>query len=64
MNAKWRKVNLYDENNKPKISRIIEIEWELTNAIRNDHKSFMGDEFREKRVELLQLRKELLNGNN
>jgi hypothetical protein len=64
MNAKWRKVNLYDENNKPKISRIIEIEWELTNAIRNGHKSFMGDEFREKRVELLQLRKELLNGNN
>ena len=62
MKGKWLNVNLYDEQNKPKISRIIQIEMELTEAIRNGHKSFWGDQFREKRNEMLQLRKELLEG--
>ena len=62
MKGKWLNVNLYDEQNKPKISRIIQIESELTEAIRNGHKSFWGDQFREKRNEMLQLRKELLEG--
>ena len=60
MKGNWRNVNLYDEQNKPKISRIIQIEMELTEAIRNGHKAFWGDQFREKRNEMLQLRKELL----
>ena len=60
MKGKWLNVNLYDERNKPKISRIIQIEMELTEAIRNGHKAFWGDAFREKRNEMLQLRKELL----
>jgi hypothetical protein len=60
MRDKWLNVNLYDEKNKPKISRIIKIEMELTEAIRNGHKSFWGDDFREKRNEMIQLRKELL----
>lgn len=64
MKEKWIGINLYDERNKPKISRIIKIEWELTEAIRNGHKAFWGDEFREKRNEMLQLRKEILDGNN
>jgi hypothetical protein len=62
MRDKWLNVNLYDERNKPKISRIIQIEMEITEAIRNGHKAFWGDQFREKRNEMLQLRKELLEG--
>ena len=60
MKEKWTKLNHYTETNKEKISKIIKIEWELTEAIRNGHKAFWGDQFREKRNEMLQLRKELL----
>jgi hypothetical protein len=60
MKEKWTSLNYYNERNKEKISKIIKIEWELTEAIRNGHKAFWGDEFREKRNEMLQLRKELL----
>ena len=60
MKEKWTRLNYYNETNKEKISKIIKIEWELTEAIRNGHKAFWGDEFREKRNEMLQLRKELL----
>ena len=60
MKEKWTRLNYYTETNKEKISKIIKIEWELTEAIRSGHKAFWGDEFREKRNEMLQLRKELL----
>jgi len=60
MREKWLKVNLWKDGNKEKVSRIIQIEWELTEAIRKGHKSFWGDEFRERRNEMIQLRKELL----
>jgi hypothetical protein len=60
MKEKWLAVNLYNEKNKPKISRIIQIEWELTEAVRAGHKSYWGDQFKEKRNEMLQLRKELI----
>lgn len=59
MKDKWLKVNLYSEENKPKISRIIKIESELTEAVRNGHKAHLGDEFREKRNEMIKLRKEI-----
>lgn len=62
MKEKWLSVNLYDEEIKPKISKIIQIEWELTEAIRNGHKSYWGDQFRDKRNEMIKLRNEILNG--
>ena len=64
MTDKWLKVDQYKEGNGEKISRIIKIEWELTEAIRAGHKSHWGDQFKEKRNEMLRLRKELLNENN
>ena len=48
MKEEWTKVNYWKEENKEKISKIIKIEMELTEAIRNGHKSFWGDQFREK----------------
>lgn len=62
MKEKWLGVDLYSEKNKPKVSRIIQIEMELTEAIMNGHKAYWGDKFREKRNEMLQLRKEILEG--
>lgn len=64
MKEKWKGVDLYSEENRPKVSRIIQIEWEITEAVRKGHKAYWGDEFREKRNEMLQLRKELLNDND
>lgn len=61
MREKWVGINLYEEEVKPKISKIIQIEWELTEAIRSGHKSYWGDEFREKRNEMIRLRNEILN---
>jgi hypothetical protein len=60
MEYKWKGINLYSEENNKKISRIIQIEWKITEAIRNGHKSYWGDQFREERNEMLQLRKEIL----
>lgn len=59
MKEKWLGVNLYDEEIKPKISRIIQIEMEITNAIQNGHRAHWGDEFRDKRNEMIRLRKEI-----
>lgn len=61
MENKWTGINLYTEENKKKISRIIQIEWKLTEAIRNGHKAYWGDQFREERNEMLRLRKEILS---
>lgn len=61
MKEKWLKIDLYGEDNKAKISRIIQIESKLTEAIRNGHKAHLGDEFREIRNEMLRLRQEILN---
>jgi Mg2+ and Co2+ transporter CorA len=61
MTKKWLKVNQYKEENKEKISRIIQIEWELTEAIRAGHKSHWGDQFRDKRNEMIRLRNEIIN---
>lgn len=61
MVSKWSNVNLYSEENKPKVSRIISLEMEITNAVMNGHKPHMGDEFKEKRNEIIRLRKELLD---
>lgn len=61
MKEEWSKVNLYSDENRPKISRIIEIEYELTEAVMKGHKSYMGDEYREKRMEMYRLRREVLN---
>jgi hypothetical protein len=61
MTDKWLKVNLYSEENNDKVSRIIKIDWEITEAIRNGHRPHMGDEFKEIRNEMLRLRKEILN---
>jgi Mg2+ and Co2+ transporter CorA len=62
MRDKWLSVDVYSEENKKRISRIIEIEWELTEAIRAGHKSHWGDQFKEKRNEMVKLRKELIDG--
>lgn len=61
MKEEWSKVNLYSDENRPKISRIIKIEYELTEAIMKGHKSYMGDEYREKRMEMYRLRREVLD---
>lgn len=61
MKEEWSKVNLYSDENRPKISRIIEIEYELTEAVMKGHKSYMGDEYREKRMEMYRLRREVLD---
>lgn len=61
MKEEWSKVNLYSDENRPKISRIIEIEYELTEAVMKGHKSYMGDEYKEKRMEMYRLRREVLN---
>lgn len=61
MTKKWLMVNQYKEENKEKISRIIQIEWELTEAIRAGHKSHWGDQFRDKRNEMIRLRNEIIN---
>lgn len=60
MEDKWKGINLYSEENKKKISRIIEIELKITEAIRNGHQSHWGDQFRDERNEMLRLRKEIL----
>lgn len=59
MREKWSGIDLYSEVNKPKISKIIQIELELTEAIRNGHKAHMGDEYKEKRNEMIRLRMEI-----
>mgnify|MGYP003330489677 CR=1 FL=1 len=59
MKEQWLKVNYYSEENKIKISRIIEIEWEITNAVQNGHRCHLGDIFKDKRNEMNKLRKEL-----
>jgi len=51
--------NEYTPENKDKISRIVQIEWEITTAIREGHKSFYGDKFKEKREEAIRLRREI-----
>jgi hypothetical protein len=61
MREKWLKVNLYSEVNKPKISRIIQIESEITDAVMNGHKCHLGDIFRDKRNEMLRLRAEIIS---
>lgn len=61
MKEKWLEIDLYSEENKPKISRIIQIESVLTEAIRNGHQAHLGDEYREIRNEMLRLRREVLN---
>lgn len=61
MKEKWLKIDLYSVENRPKISRIIEIESKLTEAIRNGHRAHLGDEYREIRNEMLRLRREVLN---
>jgi Mg2+ and Co2+ transporter CorA len=61
MRDKWLSVDVYSEENKKRISRIIEIEWELTEAIRVGHKSHWGDQFRDKRNEMIRLRNEIIN---
>lgn len=60
MKENWSNVNLYSKENIPKISRIIQIELKLTEAIMKGHKSYWGDEFKEIRLEMLELRKQLL----
>jgi hypothetical protein len=64
MKEKWLGVNLYDEQNKAKISRIIQIELEIIEAIRAGHQAHWGDKFKEKRNEMLRLRKEITDGSN
>lgn len=64
MKEKWVGVNLYDEQIKPKISRIIQIELEITEAIRAGHQAHWGDGFRDKRNEMLRLRKEITDEYN
>ena len=49
----------YEKGVNEKIGRIIKIEWEITEAIRNGHKSHWGDEFKEKRNEAEKYRKEI-----
>ena len=51
--------NEYEPSISQKISRIIKIEWEITEALSNGHKSHLGDEFKEKRIEAERLRKEI-----
>ena len=60
MEYKWKGIDLYSEENKKKISRIIQIELKITEAIRNGHQSYWGDQFRDERNEMLRLRKEIL----
>ena len=60
MKEKWLKVDLYKNDNLPKISRIIQIEMELTEAVMKGHKCHWGDVFKEKRNEMIKLRKELI----
>ena len=48
-----------DKETNEKISKIIKYEWEITNAVRAGHKPFWGDEYRDKRNEIIKLRKEL-----
>lgn len=60
MKNKWSSVNLYSEENKPKISRIIQIELELTEAVMNGHKAHLGDQYKDKRNEMIRLRSEII----
>lgn len=56
--------NYYSPENNPKVSRILKLEYEITKAVMDGHKPHLGDEFKEKRKELKQLRKELFDENN
>lgn len=46
--------------NDPRISRILELELEITTAVINGHQPTADDEFKEKRLELERLRLELI----
>jgi hypothetical protein len=51
--------NSYDPKISAIISSILEIETILTLAVFNGHKASIGDEYRDERIELTALRKEL-----
>jgi len=59
MNIRKYAPNEYSLEVRSKISRIIQIELEITNAVREGHKPFFGDKFKEKREEAIQLRREV-----
>lgn len=51
--------NLYSEENQKILSRIVELEYDITRAIFNGHKCSDSDIFKENREELKKLRKQI-----
>ncbi len=51
--------NLYSEENQKILSRIVELEYQITKALFNGFKSHDNDIFKESREELKKLRKQI-----
>ena len=58
LGKKWVDWEYEPETNR-KIARIIEIEWKITDAVRNGLRASTSDEFKDLRKEAEQLRKDI-----